>query len=188
MTPPGALSVSWALCMAQLHRTRLFPAVYLAVRLLVITAVIVHGLALMIPLITLVQEATSPVALSLLQVLVFGLALSAIFFIDHIHTLVLANLVGMATPTSTRHGAEARWQAVLTFVGLQLIGYVTASALALLIFPAAFLVFQINGWLAHVALAMLAVAGFAIIGEITIVGYGRYVAYQLNTDTGDFAN
>ncbi len=182
MAPEGALGVNWAICAGCLHFNKRLEHIHKLVRSLLGIGLATIMLILLIVAFSILQggphttqpEATYRSSLMLIQVT----ALLGIFYIDHIHSIVLSSVVSILVPTYTQGRLDAQLGTVGIYIFLQVAAYVTAYMVCLLLLPA--LYSGMTGLGAQMSLAALQVVAFYGIREAIITLLWHRMVKQLN--------
>lgn len=182
LSPSGPLLVNWALCTGCVHRNRVFLWVYFGVRLIVTVLLVTLVIALPLALLSLSGRTVQQADLDLLHTGVFALALTIVFFSDHVCSFVLAGLVGILASNDLRSSAEARLRVMAGFLALQLLSYAGAVVGCLLILPLLYLLSNRLGWFAPLSLIPAGVVVFVIVREFVIRRYWRALLRGLNAE------
>lgn len=155
LQPTGAFGVDWALSTGTLHRSALFRDLPAFVQ--VLASAFIGALLIVVALFalfTLIGE-TDEESIRLLLAAVQGIALAAAFYVDHIQSLVLANLVGMITPLYTPDRLNARLWAVGGFLLFKVAIYVLTMVINFVLLPRVMRILAFDGALASIGLALL---------------------------------
>ena len=137
LQPSGALGVGWALCTGNLYRSPLFRGLRFVMPMISISVILALIIALAIPILLAVSSSGQEETTQLLTTLVYALTLAiAFFYIDHIQSLLLANLIGMITPTFMPDRLYSGLWAVSGFLTLQIATYLVTFIASFLILPA----------------------------------------------------
>jgi len=134
--PGGSLQTSWAICAAALHRRSRFVwgAFFVRLATLVLLSTLI---AILLITLLLMGNTTTPTArysdTLTLRLTIAGIGLAVGFFFDHFYSVVTALLLGMLAPIDTTNRFEARFRALLAFLGLQATLYIVAGAFIFLV-------------------------------------------------------
>lgn len=130
LLPPGAPGADWILSTACLYRSSLFRQLRLLVRILATALMGALMAAMLIPAVfAFAPGDLQNLSPSLFLALVYGLTAGAGFYVDHIQSLVLGNVVGMLVSTYTHNRLNARLLAAGLFVLLKLLVYLLTLTL-----------------------------------------------------------
>jgi hypothetical protein len=185
LSPAGALAVCWALCTGRLHRTKLFLNLHFFIRLLTIIALITFLLMLTVPLLVSSYYEAEVANTELFSALMYAIAATAIFYVDHIQSLDLSALIGMMPPGEAQHKSESRLGAVGNFLGWQIASYLIVGVLCAL----AVLVIDKGlhpAWLSHLSAALFAIIAFVMVRERVLLEVWRRLIRRLNVDLREF--
>ena len=173
LLPPGAPGADWILSTACLYRSSLFRQLRLLVRILATALMGALIAAMLIPAVFALTpgdlQALSP---SLFLALVYGLTAGAGFYIDHVQSLVLGNVVGMLVSTYTPNRLNARLLAAGLFVLLKLLVYLLVLTLGFEI---------LDGRLESVTLPLVRLFVFYVLHEAVIAALWQVLTLRLET-------
>ncbi len=188
--PCGALGVNWAMGMGRLHRTGLFKWAQLLVRLATTILLITLALTLffsvfmaakndMPPTDQLAQEANTELASSI----IYGIALNIAFYIDHVQSSILSNLIGIVASVNIRNHAEARMRALGGFLIAQIAVYASSVLIVFYVLPGLHRAMNLADWAVPLSLSILGLLVFYSIRETIIHFTWQRLAAQLNADS-----
>jgi hypothetical protein len=183
LQPSGALGVGWALCTGNLYRSPFFRGLRFVMPMISISVTLALVIGLAIPVLLTISSNGQAEAMQLLTTLIYALSLAlAFFYIDHVQSLVLANLIGMITPTYMPDRLYAGLWAVSAFLTLQISIYLLAIVTNYLIFP----VFDTPAAL-HVSLIFSAVRLliFYALREVLILAIWNLLAQRFNANISE---
>ncbi len=136
MQPSGALGVGWALCTGNLYRSQFFRGLRFVMPMISISVTLALVIALAIPILLAISSDGQAETSQLLMTLVYALSLAiAFFYIDHVQSLLLANLIGMITPTYIPDRLYAGLWAVSGFLTVQIAVYLLTLIASFIILP-----------------------------------------------------
>jgi len=185
LQPSGALGVGWALCTGNLYRSSLFRGLRFLMPMISISVTLALIIALGIPiLLSISSNGQIEEATQLLTTLVYALTLAiAFFYIDHIQSLVLANLVGMITPTFISDRLYSGLWSVGGFLTLQIATYLITFIVSFLILPA----FYTGSETLHISLiySALRLLIFYALREGLILMIWHLLAQRFNANDSD---
>ncbi len=183
VSPPGALGASWAICTGYLYRSGAFNR-YITQRGYTVTVT-----ALVTPLLIFTRPFTSEEGTMLM--LISAVTLIVAFYIDSIHSPVLASLVGILIPRYSRNQFETRIGTAVIFLLLQVLTFMFTLLAALSIFPRFYITLQFSGFWANASIPVLCLLVFFLVREVIIIGLWRIFIWELNTgpdELGIFSN
>lgn len=136
LQPAGALGVGWVLCTGNLYRSPFFRGLRFVMPMLSISVTLALVIALTIPFLLSLSSTGQTESLQLLITLVYALSLAiAFFYIDHIQSLLLANLIGMITPSYIPDRLYVGLWAVSGFLAVQIAVYLLTLIASFIILP-----------------------------------------------------
>ena len=183
VSPPGALGASWAVCTGFLYRTGTFNRYISERRYTVIIATFIA------PTFLLVRTYESEHGA--LLALIYAAALIASFYIDSIHSPVVASLVGVLIPTYTHGEMDTRAIALLVFLLLQAITFLTTLVTAMVVLPNLYASVNWGGVAAEASIPILSLLAFFAVREGIIIGLWQTLRLRINIspeEMGIFAN
>lgn len=136
LQPCGALGTGWVLCVGNLYRSPLFRGLRLIMPMISISVTLALVIALTIPILLAISSSGETESIQLFVTLIYALSLAvAFFYIDHVQSILLANLLGMIMPTYLPDRLYAGLWAVSGFLLLQLAVYLITLVASFLITP-----------------------------------------------------
>ncbi len=182
-SPSGALGASWAICTGYLYRSGAFNR-YITQRGYTVTVA-----ALVTPLLIFTRPFTSEEGTMLM--LISAVTLIVAFYIDSIHSPVLASMIGILIPRYSRNQFETRIWTAAIFLLLQVLTFMFTLLAALSIFPRFYTTLQFTGFWANASIPVLSLLVFFLVREGIIIGLWRIFIWELNIasdELGIFSN
>jgi hypothetical protein len=191
VSPAGPLGASWAMCLGALYRHRTFRNINTSstwVGRIILALAVVLGVELCISTASLATINTTMGEASIeflillpLRALTIGIAL----YIDHVQSLILCALVGIAIPGFSQDRTNAQVMAFGLFLLLQVAAYLAAALAGFVILPMLYEALRLDGWLSTILLYGLRLLAFYGAREVIIRVLWGQVAETLNGSPGE---
>lgn len=190
VTPSGATLIDMVVSAGCLHRGNRFQQVHKLVRLTALSLLIALGLVAGFIFLSLVFNPSGnlnnrAVAQQILPLVLFLLGLCAIFYLDHVQSIITGCLVGMLTPYYTQSALEVRIIVVLLFFLFQTSAYLSSLLLILpvsVVLPTLPVPVSFAYWL----MLILAVSIFYAVREAFIRLLWRFLLQQSHTSAAEW--
>ncbi|MGJ3240390.1 MAG: hypothetical protein ACFE0Q_16905 [Anaerolineae bacterium] len=189
--PDGLLGTSWALSTGAMHQRSSFRWVPYLVMMTVISAFIaLCGLTTIT--LTLIDE-LSDTQMAFVQNLDFvrlGISIMpflAIFYIDHIYSILTAIVIAQISTIDVQDASEAQIRALLGFLSVQILIYTAALVLVFLSVPALFRFFGFTEVSHLVMIGILNISIFVALREGAIYVLWRGLTQALEADSREIA-
>ncbi len=185
LTPPGPLGVSWSMALGYLYRHRTFRNVNQPGNLLtrvLMTAFVLAGLGFFEP-----DELNTPEGI-LARVLARVVTLAVALYFEHIQSVTLGLVAGMAAPASTEDGGNAQIFAFALYLGVQILTYVGTVFIAFGAATALFRAASAHGLAAYLLLAAARVVVLIGLREILIGLLWRRLTDRLGATAADIGS
>jgi hypothetical protein len=179
IAPDGALGASWMICVACMYRDQKFRD--LETQHSIFTRVALLALAMLTLLI--LCNLFNAGDVDYLSIPIAAAALVAIYYFDHIHSVILGGLIGMLIPTYASARNDSRLLTVSSFIVLQATTYVVSWIFAFFVLPGVFDAIGIYGAVASLLQAIMSVGLFYLIRESIITILWLKLTEQLNAPT-----
>lgn len=183
LQPPGALGVGWLLCTGNLYRSPFFRGIRFIMPIVSISVTLALVIALAIPILLSISSAGQFESMQLFMTLVSAPILAiAFFYVDHVQSLLLANLIGMFTPTFLPDRLYAGLWSVSGFLALQIAVYLVTLIVSFIILPTFYDVSTLHASLILSALRLLI---FYALREGLILAIWHLLKQRLNANTAE---
>jgi len=176
IAPDGALGASWLICVACMYRDQKFRD--LETQHTVFTRVAL--LALLVLTVLILCNLWNAGNIDYLSIPIAASALVAVYYFDHVHSVVLGALIGMLVPTYASARSDSRLLILAAFVGLQASTYVMSWIFAFFVLPGLFDALGIYSAAATLLQAILSVGLFYLIREGIVTILWLKLTEQLN--------
>lgn len=185
VTPLGATRVDMVVSAGCLHRGNRFQQVHRLVRLTASSLLIALGVVAVFIFLSLTlnpsgSASNQAVVQALFPVVLFLLGACAVFYMDHIQSIITGCLVGMLTPHYTQAAIEVRVVSVLLFFLFQAGAYLLSLVSVIMIAPLIQLIVK-DVALAQLFVMLLVVALFYGVREGLIRLLWRFLLQQSDT-------
>lgn len=182
--PTGKLGTSWAMSMGCLHRQASFTWIPFFVRLFTTIGFFTLVGALSVTLFILnnaeLSEASYNANYDIIPLMVAGIGLVILFYIDHLYSVVTAILLGMIAPIDIRNRSEALMRTLAGFLLVQLPTYLFCWLIVVTLLPPVLASMGIDIVSATIIETVLAIVLFIALREATTRWLWYYLMRQLN--------
>lgn len=182
LPPGGALTATWALCAAALHRNDALGWIDTVRK--VMTALLMF--ALLSILITTALRQNAPPLTEFLLLLLEMFIIAALSYVDHIHTLVLGSLAGMLASTQTSSTVDARIWGALIFLSLQTLTCLVTLFTPAILLPAFERIEAALNWNFAINPLIASLLAFYLTREALIALLWQALTRQLNANPLEF--
>ncbi len=190
VTPSGATFIDVIVSAGCLHRGNRFQQVHKLVRFTAYSIFIALSLVAGFIWLSLTVNPSGnsnnqAVVQQILPIVLFLLGACAVFYIDHIQSIITGCLIGMLTPYYTQSALEVRVISVMLFCFVQMSAYLLTVGMLLIIAP--LIQRSLNDLpLAYVATMLAAVSLFYVVREGTIRALWRVLLHQSHTSAAEW--
>jgi hypothetical protein len=188
LQPTGAFGVGWALCTGNLHRNSFFKALRFLMPVISISAIVSLVIALGISLFLALSQPGfgQTETTQLLVTIIYAIVLAVAFlYIDYVQSAVMANLIGMITPTYVPNRLYARLWAVSGFLLLQMTVYLLTIIVGFIILPVLFTTLTPDNVHISILLSVIRLLWFYVLREITIFALWNLLVRRFNASAGE---
>lgn len=180
LSPSGPLGISWALSLGYLYHHRTFRNINDTFNLLLRLSA---GTMLLVPVVLIVNWQGDG-----FNFFTFVLSLAALWvalYLDHVQSLLLAPLVGIAVTLLTDNRLNAQLYAFAAYTGLQLMTYLVTLLVGFVIVPGLFAWFGLPDGFAVLLLIPLRLGLFYAVREAQIALLWGWLTREMTTDPVD---
>lgn len=178
LTPAGAFSINWIVCVGVLHKIIRNPAAepqsLWPMRLFLI-------LPLTVFLSIQPRDIDRPAPLGLVMGLYLAL-LVAWFLIEDAQSMALGGLLGMLIPVHARDPFEVNLGTVVGYVSIQFVAYTLAILMWAVIVPYLYNNYSVTGWLADFGRLAITLGILFTTREIILGALWQHLSIQFNTE------
>lgn len=180
LSPAGTIGTTWAICTGCIHRDEAFRHINSqeswSVRFILLVPLVISTHLVFRQLFGEAGDMT----------LLWILALIALFYIDHVQSILMASLLGALASYYAPGRLDARLWALAGFMAVQLATYTFPVIMGIIVLPGLYQRLNIHGWSAGLSLPIFSVLIFYSAREYILCRLWRALSEQLNAAPAEF--